>query len=100
MEQYNPCLYGFNTKTVFLSNCFSQSGQKPRKRVKVDSENESEGKKTGIGFLSRLHVTNLPIRVMCPTSICPLTFWFPDSNLNTLSIFNLKLNRVVEHRLS
>ena len=49
-------------------------------------------------FLGGLRVTDRPIRLMpsvCPLSVCLSTFWFPDSNSNTLP----SVNRVVGHRL-
>ena len=56
--------------------------------------------------MSRLYVTNLPIRLMCLTvcpficpSACLSTFWFLDSDANTLPLINLKLNRAVGHHL-
>ena len=53
-----------------------------------------------IPFLGGLLVTNPPIRLMCQTSVCPSTFWFPDSNSNMLLPIDLKLTRVVGHQLS
>ena len=51
-------------------------------------------------FLGGLHVTNPPIRLMCPTSVCPSTFSFPDSNLKMLCPIEFKLDREIEHHHS
>ena len=49
-------------------------------------------------FLGGLRVTNPPIRLMCPTSVCPsVRVWFPDSNLKTVWPINCKLDMQVEH---
>ena len=51
-------------------------------------------------FLGGLHVTNLPIRLMCPTSVYPSTFSFPDSNSKTVSLIEFKLDREIDHHHS
>ena len=47
-------------------------------------------------FLGGLHVTNPPIRLMCPMSDCPSTFLFPDSNSKTLCSIEFKLDRDID----
>ena len=49
----------------------------------------------GDSFLDRLRVTNPPIRLMCPTSNCPFTFSFPDSDAKTLCQIKFKLDREI-----
>ena len=51
-------------------------------------------------FLGGLHVTNPPIRFMCPTSVCPSTFSFPDSYSKTLCPIEFKLGREIDHHHS
>ena len=55
-------------------------------------------------LLGGLHVTNPPIRLMCPTSVCPSvcpsTFLFPDSNSKMLCPIEFKLDREIDHHHS
>ena len=51
-------------------------------------------------FLGGLRVTNPPIRLMCPTSVCPSTFSFLDSNSKTLCPIEFKLDRDIDHHHS
>ena len=51
-------------------------------------------------FLGGLHVTNPPIRFMCPTSVCLSTFSFPDSNSKMLCPIEFKLDREIDHHHS
>ena len=48
-------------------------------------------------LLGRLHVTNLPIRLMCLTSVCLSTFSFSDSNLKTLCLIEFKLDKEIDY---
>ena len=45
-------------------------------------------------------MTNTPIRLMCPTSVCPSTFSFLDSNSKTLCLIEFKLDREIDHHHS
>ena len=49
------------------------------------------------GFLGGL-VTH--IRFVCPTSVCPSTFSFPDSNSKMLCPIKVKLDREIDHHHS
>ena len=55
-------------------------------------------------FLGGLRVTNLPIRLTCPTSVCLSdhlsTFLFPDSNSKMLCPIKFKLDRDIDHHHS
>ena len=51
-------------------------------------------------FLGGLRVTNPPIRLMCPTSVCPSTFSFPDSNSKMVCPIEFKLDREIDHHHS
>ena len=53
-----------------------------------------------IWFLGGLHVINPNIRLMCPTSVCPSTFSFPDSNSKMVCPIEFKLDREIEHHHS
>ena len=39
-------------------------------------------------------------RLMCPTSVCPSTFSFPDSNSKTVCPIKFKLDREIDHHHS
>ena len=51
-------------------------------------------------FLGGLHVTNLPIRLMCLTPVCPSTFSFLDSNSKMLCSIEFKLDMEIDHHHS
>ena len=51
-------------------------------------------------FFGGLHVTNPPIRLMCPTAVCPSTFSIPDSNLKTLCPIEFKFDKEIDHHHS
>ena len=51
-------------------------------------------------FLGGLRVTNPPIGLMCPPSVCPSVrplLWFPDSNSKTVCPIEVKLGREIDH---
>ena len=50
-------------------------------------------------LLGGLHVTNPPIRLMCPTSV-RLHFSFLDSNSKTVCPIEFKLDREIDHHYS
>ena len=51
-------------------------------------------------LLDGLCVTNPPIRLMCPMSVCPSIFSFADSNLKMLCPIEFKLDREIDHHHS
>ena len=56
---------------------------------------------TGISdvIFRRIAVTNPPIRLMCPMSVCP-HFLFPDSNSKRVCPIEFKLDRDIDHHHS
>ena len=50
-------------------------------------------------LLGGLRVINPPIRLMCPTSVCP-HFSIPDSNSKTVCPIEFKLDREIHHHHS